>query len=84
MSWEHGHGSSLARVSNGIMRVSANGGKPERLVSVKGDELAHGPQMLPGGQAGAVYAGDRHRRRFGGNKAHVVVADAGSLANGRR
>ena len=32
------------------MRVSANGGKPELLVSVKSGELAHGPQMLPGGQ----------------------------------
>ena len=35
----------------GIMRVSTNGGKPELLVSVKGDELADSPQMLPGGQA---------------------------------
>ena len=35
----------------GIMRVSANGGKPEQLVSVKDDEVAHGPQMLPEGQA---------------------------------
>src|SRR5262245_360878 len=35
----------------GIMRVSTNGGKPEQLVSVKGDELADSPQMLPGGQA---------------------------------
>jgi hypothetical protein len=33
------------------MRVSEKGGKPEQLVSVKDDELAHGPQMLPGGQA---------------------------------
>jgi Tol biopolymer transport system component len=36
--------------SQGIMRVSPNGGKPERLVSVNGGELAHGPQMLPDGQ----------------------------------
>jgi eukaryotic-like serine/threonine-protein kinase len=34
----------------GIMRVSPNGGKPEQLVAVKEGELAHGPQMLPGGQ----------------------------------
>jgi Tol biopolymer transport system component len=34
----------------GIMRVSAQkGGKPERVVSVKPDEVAHGPQLLPGG-----------------------------------
>jgi len=35
----------------GIMRVSANGGKPELLVSVKNIEEAHGPRMLSGGQA---------------------------------
>src|SRR5262249_48979420 len=36
----------------GILRVSANGvGKPEQLISVKPGELAHGPQMLPGGDA---------------------------------
>jgi serine/threonine-protein kinase len=34
----------------GIMRVSPHGGKPEQLVTVKDTELAHGPQILPGGQ----------------------------------
>ena len=34
----------------GIMRVSANGGKPEQLVAVKESELAHGPQILPSGK----------------------------------
>ena len=33
----------------GIMRVSANGGTPEVLVSVKDGEQVYGPQMLPGG-----------------------------------
>ena len=33
----------------GILRVSENGGEPEVVVAVEGDELAHGPQMLPGG-----------------------------------
>ncbi len=37
--------------ARGIMRVSANGGMPELLVGVKEGEVAHGPQMLPGGQA---------------------------------
>ena len=32
-----------------IMRVSANGGKPELLVNFKDDEFAFGPQMLPDG-----------------------------------
>ena len=37
--------------SHGIMRVSARGGQPQQLIGVKADELAHGPQMLPGGEA---------------------------------
>ena len=40
--------------SKGIMRVSANGGKPETIVSVKDDELAHGPQILPGDKRGGI------------------------------
>jgi Tol biopolymer transport system component len=34
----------------GILRTSANGGTPEQIVAVKADEVAHGPQMLPGGE----------------------------------
>jgi serine/threonine-protein kinase len=38
--------------SKGILRVSANGdNKPETVVSVKPGEIAHGPQVLPGGDA---------------------------------
>jgi serine/threonine-protein kinase len=35
----------------GIFRVSANAGKPETVIAVKPNEAAHGPQLLPGGQA---------------------------------
>jgi eukaryotic-like serine/threonine-protein kinase len=35
----------------GILRVPANGGKPETVVSVKPNELASAPQLLPGGNA---------------------------------
>ena len=35
----------------GIMRVSANGGMPERIASVESTELAVSPQMLPGNRA---------------------------------
>ena len=34
----------------GIFRVSPKGGAPEQIVSVGADQLAHGPQILPGGQ----------------------------------
>jgi serine/threonine-protein kinase len=50
MSWG-ADGIMFGQGRKGIMRVSASGGQPEPLVSVKGGELAHGPQMLPGGQA---------------------------------
>src|SRR5207237_1358533 len=67
----------------GIMRISANGGKPETIVSVKGDETAHGPQLLPDGQtvlftlgAGAGAGG---AERW--DKARIVVQ---SLKSGAR
>ena len=37
--------------TKGILRVSVDGGKPEVLVSVENGEIAHGPQVLPGGEA---------------------------------
>ncbi|MDA1092545.1 MAG: protein kinase [Acidobacteria bacterium] len=35
----------------GILRISANGGMPEQLVTLEGDEVAAEPQILPGGEA---------------------------------
>src|SRR5207249_1441863 len=37
--------------TKGIARVSANGGKPETIITVKADEFAQSPQLLPGGDA---------------------------------
>ena len=34
----------------GIMRVSANGGAPELVISTEEGEWVHGPQILPGGE----------------------------------
>ena len=48
MSW--GESGIVFGQPGGIFRVSENGGKPELLVSVKEDEIAHGPQVLPGGR----------------------------------
>ncbi len=64
----------------GVMRVSPNGGTPERLVTVKAGEIAHGPQVLPGGQAvlftlATGTAGDRW------DKAQIIVQ---SLKSGER
>jgi serine/threonine-protein kinase len=65
----------------GIMRVSANGGKPELLVSVKAGELAHGPQMLPGGDAVlfTLASGDGNLEQW--DNGRVVVQ---SLKSGER
>jgi len=37
--------------NQGIMRVPAKGGKPESIISVKTNELAYGPQLLPDGKS---------------------------------
>ncbi|OFW13825.1 MAG: hypothetical protein A3F70_00595 [Acidobacteria bacterium RIFCSPLOWO2_12_FULL_67_14] len=36
--------------SNGIVRVAAGGGTPEQIVKVEPTQIAHGPQILPGGR----------------------------------
>jgi serine/threonine-protein kinase len=66
--------------NKGIMRVSQNGGKPELLVRVSGDELAHGPQMLPDRQTVLfTLATGTGADRW--DKGHIVVQ---SLRSGER
>ena len=48
MTWDAG--GIVFGQAKGIMRVSANGGQPEVLVSVKDGEVMYGPQVLPGGE----------------------------------
>ena len=48
MTWDAG--GIVFGLAKGIMRVSANGGQPEVLVSAKDGELVYGPQVLPGGE----------------------------------
>jgi len=48
MSWGP-NGILVGQVGKGIVRVLPNGGKPELIIPTKPGELAHGPQMLPGG-----------------------------------
>ena len=45
---EEGAGTGAAA---GIWRVSSEGGKPEQVVKVEAGQIAHGPQLLPGGHA---------------------------------
>src|SRR5262249_33798105 len=72
---------------DGIKRVSANGGQPELLLSVKGSRLWE-PQVLPGGEAVLYTTVDAStvRAALGGNtpildKAQIVVQ---SLRSGER
>jgi serine/threonine-protein kinase len=51
MSWGPNDEIVFGQGAKGIMRVSANGGKPETIVMVTSTEMAHGPQILPGGGA---------------------------------
>ena len=58
--------------SKGIMRVSANGGRPEVLVSVKNGEVAYGPQVLPDGEW-VLFTIATAATRDGWDKAQIVV-----------
>ena len=47
---EHATLSDPAPRGNAIVRVSADGGAPETLVRLNDGEVAHGPEILPGGK----------------------------------
>ena len=65
---------------DGILRVSPDGGKPELLARVTSDEVAHGPQMMPGGLAVLFTIGSRSSSNFPQwDKAKVVVQDLSSM-----
>jgi serine/threonine-protein kinase len=50
-SWDSVGNIYFGQGNRGIFRVSANGGKAETAVAVKAGEFAHGPQVLPSGDA---------------------------------
>ncbi len=79
MSWDK-DAILVGQGNRGILRVSANGGKPEVIVHVKSDEAAHGPQMLPDGQTMlfTLATGSTSERW---DKARIVVQ---SLKSGER
>jgi len=80
MSWG-ADGILFGQGTKGILRVSANGGKPEVIVSVKSDEAAHGPQVLPGGQVVLFTLATANTSSAGWDKARIVVQ---SLKSGER
>jgi Tol biopolymer transport system component len=81
MSW-YGDEILFGAGPDGIMRVSAAGGKPEQLAAVKSGEMAQSPQMLPGGQALLFSVASGTVRDAGvWNRAQIVVQ---SLKSGER
>jgi Tol biopolymer transport system component len=63
--------------ATGIMRVSANSGQPEMLVSVKDGEVMYGPQVLPGGEW-LLFTLATAATADGWNKAQIVVQSLNS------
>jgi eukaryotic-like serine/threonine-protein kinase len=79
MSWD-GDQLLFGQGTKGIMRVRADGGRPELLASVGNGVEAHGPQMLPGGdQILFTVASGTGADRW--DTANIVVQ---SLSSGKR
>jgi Tol biopolymer transport system component len=76
MTWDQS-GIVFGRGRGGIARCPAAGGAPEQLASVEDGEEAHGPQILPGGQAmlftvGAIGVGRGQWDRERWDRARIV------------
>jgi len=65
----------------GILRCSPNGGTPEQLITVKQDEFAHGPQLLPDGDHLLFTIAKADNTQTGWDRAQIVVQ---SLKSGER
>lgn len=50
-SWTDDNMILYGQGADGIWRVSGDGGTPEQVVKVDAGQMAHGPQLLPGGRA---------------------------------
>ena len=84
ISWATDNAILIGQGAAGVVRVPASGGTPETIVSVKQDELAHGPIMLPGGDVVVFTLASRRASGVGQdrwNKARIV---AQALASGER
>ena len=50
-SWAADNTILYGQGADGIWRISGDGGTPENVVTVDAGQIAHGPQLLPGGRA---------------------------------
>ena len=90
VNWGVDNNILFAQNGKGVMRVSANGGKADTLVTVEKNEEARSPQLLPGGAVlFTVASGDKTNvvaQTPGANDRKVLVeggSDARYLAIGR-
>jgi serine/threonine-protein kinase len=65
----------------GIFRCSPNGGMPEQLITVRQDEFAHGPQLLPDGDHLLFTIAKADNTQTQWDRAQIVVQ---SLKSGQR
>jgi serine/threonine-protein kinase len=79
-SWAPDNSILIGAGTAGILRVSANGGKPETVVAVKVGEAAHGPQLLPNGD-GILFTLAKGTNLDRWDKAQIIVQ---SLKSGER
>ena len=72
-SWGPDNRILIGQGPRGILRVSADGGEPETIITVEPGELADGPQMLPDGEhvLFTVASGDRSGKPW--DTARIVV-----------
>jgi eukaryotic-like serine/threonine-protein kinase len=76
-SWTTDNTILYGQGADGIWRVSGDGGAPEQVVKVDAGQMAHGPQLLPGGRSLLFTLA----RASDWDTAHIVVQ---SLENGSR
>ncbi len=69
LSWSE-HGIVFGQRVKGVMRVSPNGGVPEVIGAVDGEEVVSSPQLLPGGRA-VLFSVKKVTARW--DKAQIVV-----------
>ena len=77
-SWGPDNQILIGMGSNGIQRVSAEGGHPETIISVNPGELASNPQILPDGESVLFTLGEqkleaRPTRQRDWDQAQIVV-----------
>jgi serine/threonine-protein kinase len=77
MSWGP-EGILAGESAQGVLRLSPSGGTSDVLVAIKDDEVAHGPQMLPGGRAVLFTLAKATASPDRWDKAKIVVQSLGS------